>query len=108
MCHRMIQYMCPFLYRVIRCLNPWHFCLKEATSCATLPVSSVCAHVCEVNIGWDVMCGILGYPVVTILCTSVTWQHCGHCVVLYYQDYHGYTIIYREFQCFSVECRYFI
>ena len=67
-----------------------------------------CAHVCEVNTGWAVMCGILGYPVVTILCTSVTWQHCGHCVVLYYQDYHGYTIIYREFQCFSVECRYFI
>ena len=92
--------MCPFLYRVIRCLNPWHFCLKEATSCATVPVSSVCAHVCEVNIGWDVMCGILGYPVVTILCTSVTWQHCGHCVVLYYQDYHGYTIIYREFHLF--------
>ena len=69
-----------------------------------------CAHVCEVNIGWDVMCGILGYPVVTILCTSVTWQHCGHCVVLYYQDYHGYTIIYREFHLFlqCVECRYFI
>ena len=69
-----------------------------------------CAHVCEVNIGWDVMCGILGYPVVTILCTSVTWQHCGHCVVLYYQDYHGCTIIYREFHLFlqCVECRYFI